>query len=114
MKKAIAISMLCFILSCSLVSCGNNDKNNTTTQNPDSKPAVTKSETTAGTTYTVSGSAAETSESEKHFTDKGYGNVSEHGVMPDETSPLEKIPEAAETAVKDAGDLVSDVIDDLT
>ena len=111
MKKAISVSLLCFILSCARVSCG---KQNNTTQNPGSTPAVTKSETTAGTTYTVSESPAKTSESDRHFTDKGYGDVSEHGVMPDETSPLEKIPEAAETAVRDAGDLVSDVIDDLT
>ena len=109
MKKAIAVSVLCFILSCSLVSCGNNDKNNAA-QNQDSTPAVTRTETSVVTTYTT---VTETTESEKFF-DKGEGDVSDHGVMPDETSPLEKIPEAAETAVRDAGDLVSDVIDDLT
>ncbi|MBE6852424.1 MAG: hypothetical protein E7505_02960 [Ruminococcus sp.] len=116
MKKAIALSCACFLISVSLVSCGNKDKNDTTVQ--DNNKTTTTSEvttartTTAETTSRTTGTSYTTSR--RATTDMNGGDVSEHGVMPDADSPLEAIPDAIGTAAEGVGDAVSEVIDDLT
>lgn len=102
--------MMCFSLS----ACGEKNTNSNS-----SSPKVTTSASTS-TAYTTTVTTEITTEKitdrddDTGIMDPDSGNVSENGVMPDVTSPLEEIPDIIETAVSGAEDIVSDVIDDLT
>lgn len=117
MKKAIAISCMCFLMSLILASCGNKN-NNSNNASSDSEKTTTSIVTTSvsDTTSLTTSHTKKTTDrkDENNMLDPDSGNVSENGVMPDESSPLEVIPDVIETAASDAGDIVSDVVDDLT
>lgn len=115
MKKAVAVSCLCFIISTALVSCGEN--NSSSSKNENSRTSVTTGSVT--TDYRNSDDDSDVTfpvitSDRDGFMDPDSGDIEENGVMPDATSPLEMIPDAIETAVNDAGDVVSDIMDDLT
>lgn len=118
MKKAIALSCVCFLLSACFSSCGSKNKNDSGAQDTGKTTTVTTTRVTTSRPVTTSGTSVTTdvSRTTAHsaVTDHNSGNVSDHGVMPDESSPLEKIPDAIGTAAEGIGDTVSEVIDDLT
>lgn len=111
MKKAVAVSCICFALSTVLVSCG---KDSSSSVNESSK--VTSAPVTSAYRYEsdIVLTTEHTLTEQYKYTDSDPGDIEENGVMPDGTSPLEIIPDVIETAVSDAEEIVSDVIDDIS
>ncbi len=94
--------MICISLS----ACGK--KNNSSSSAPQ-----TTTFSPAPATYTTTAKNND-KDDDSGIMEPDNGDVSENGVMPDVTSPLEKIPDIIETAASGAEDIVSDIIDDLT
>lgn len=118
MKKAIALSCAVFSLCMAMTSCGNKSDDSTAESNKETSTAVTTkmTTTTQTTTEETTEETTEMTTSDSKTVDTGDDGFigDDDATTSDGSSPLDVIPDTIETAASDAGNIVSDVIDDLT